>query len=280
MRPTATAWDTALRVGQRVRRLRPPRRRRIRDGALRARRRRARGLPAGRRRSARRRPRRRPGDGRLLLDHRLRRRRRAPAARGPRRQLPRLGRRARGHRARACRRSRSPTSRPERSAPSTQVLAALLERERTGRGARLVVSMTHRSHDLVAHRLGGEPVPRHAHRRARLLPHLRHRRRPPPHRRRARAEVLPTRLCELVERTRPRRAPVRRGSGGARARSSRRSSRRAPSPTGSSTSATRTSASARSERAQRRPREFGSTDAPAEVPLGAHTEAWRARARR
>ena len=42
----------------------------------------------------------------------------------------------------------------------TQVLAALLERERTGRGARLVVSMTHRSHDLVAHRLGGEPVPR------------------------------------------------------------------------------------------------------------------------
>ena len=42
----------------------------------------------------------------------------------------------------------------------TQVLAALLERERTGRGARLVVSMTHRSHDLVAHRLGGEPIPR------------------------------------------------------------------------------------------------------------------------
>ena len=40
----------------------------------------------------------------------------------------------------------------------TKVLAALLERERTGRGARLVVSMTHRSHDLVAHRLGGEPV--------------------------------------------------------------------------------------------------------------------------
>jgi crotonobetainyl-CoA:carnitine CoA-transferase CaiB-like acyl-CoA transferase len=40
----------------------------------------------------------------------------------------------------------------------TQVLAALLERERTGVGARIVVSMTHRSHDLVAHRLGGEPV--------------------------------------------------------------------------------------------------------------------------
>jgi alpha-methylacyl-CoA racemase len=42
----------------------------------------------------------------------------------------------------------------------TQVLAGLLERERTGRGSRIVVSMTHRSHDLVAHRLGGEPVPR------------------------------------------------------------------------------------------------------------------------
>ena len=42
----------------------------------------------------------------------------------------------------------------------TQVLAALLERARTGRGPRVVVSMTHRSHDLVSHRLGGEPVPK------------------------------------------------------------------------------------------------------------------------
>jgi len=42
----------------------------------------------------------------------------------------------------------------------TQVLAALLQRARSGAGARLVVSMTHRSHDLVAHRIGGEPVPR------------------------------------------------------------------------------------------------------------------------
>ena len=42
----------------------------------------------------------------------------------------------------------------------TQILAALLERTRTGRGPRIVVSMTHRSHDLVAHRLGGEPVER------------------------------------------------------------------------------------------------------------------------
>jgi alpha-methylacyl-CoA racemase len=41
-----------------------------------------------------------------------------------------------------------------------QVLAALLERERTGTGQRVVVSMTHGVHDLVAHRLGGDPVPR------------------------------------------------------------------------------------------------------------------------
>jgi len=42
----------------------------------------------------------------------------------------------------------------------TRILAALLERERTGKGSRIVVSMTHGSHRLVAHRLGGEPVPR------------------------------------------------------------------------------------------------------------------------
>ncbi len=42
----------------------------------------------------------------------------------------------------------------------TQILAALLERERTGRGMRLEISMTHRAHDLVAHRLGGEPLRR------------------------------------------------------------------------------------------------------------------------
>jgi alpha-methylacyl-CoA racemase len=41
-----------------------------------------------------------------------------------------------------------------------EVLAALLERARTGRGRRIVVSMTHGSHRFVAHRLHGEPVPR------------------------------------------------------------------------------------------------------------------------
>ena len=41
-----------------------------------------------------------------------------------------------------------------------EVLAALLHRERTGEGARLTISMTHGSHRLVAHRLGGDPMPR------------------------------------------------------------------------------------------------------------------------
>ena len=38
-----------------------------------------------------------------------------------------------------------------------EILAALLERERTGRGTHLVVSMTHHAHSLAAHRLHGEP---------------------------------------------------------------------------------------------------------------------------
>ena len=45
------------------------------------------------------------------------------------------------------------------------VLAAVLERERTGRGARLTISMTHGSHRLVSYRLAadgtaGDPLPR------------------------------------------------------------------------------------------------------------------------
>jgi alpha-methylacyl-CoA racemase len=38
-----------------------------------------------------------------------------------------------------------------------EILAALVERERTGRGAHLTVSMTHNAHRLAAHRLEGEP---------------------------------------------------------------------------------------------------------------------------
>jgi crotonobetainyl-CoA:carnitine CoA-transferase CaiB-like acyl-CoA transferase len=41
-----------------------------------------------------------------------------------------------------------------------EILAALIERAQTGHGRRLVISMTHGSHRLVAHRLGGELLPR------------------------------------------------------------------------------------------------------------------------
>jgi crotonobetainyl-CoA:carnitine CoA-transferase CaiB-like acyl-CoA transferase len=41
-----------------------------------------------------------------------------------------------------------------------EVLAALFDRARTGRGARIVVSMTHGAHRFAAHRLQGEPLPR------------------------------------------------------------------------------------------------------------------------
>jgi crotonobetainyl-CoA:carnitine CoA-transferase CaiB-like acyl-CoA transferase len=41
-----------------------------------------------------------------------------------------------------------------------EILAAVVERGRTGRGARIVVSMTHEAHALAAHRLAGEPLPR------------------------------------------------------------------------------------------------------------------------
>lgn len=41
----------------------------------------------------------------------------------------------------------------------TRILAALLERERTGKGARIVVSMAHGAHRLVSYRLG-EDMPR------------------------------------------------------------------------------------------------------------------------
>ncbi len=41
-----------------------------------------------------------------------------------------------------------------------EVLAALFDRGRTGRGARIVVSMTHGAHRFAAHRLQGEPLPR------------------------------------------------------------------------------------------------------------------------
>jgi crotonobetainyl-CoA:carnitine CoA-transferase CaiB-like acyl-CoA transferase len=41
-----------------------------------------------------------------------------------------------------------------------EILAALLERARSGNGQHIVISMTHGAHRLVAHRLAGEPIPR------------------------------------------------------------------------------------------------------------------------
>ena len=41
-----------------------------------------------------------------------------------------------------------------------EILAALLERERTGRGRRITISLTHNAHRLATHRLGGETFPR------------------------------------------------------------------------------------------------------------------------
>ncbi len=41
-----------------------------------------------------------------------------------------------------------------------EILAALLQRECTGHGARIDLSMTHGSHRLVSYRLGGEPIPK------------------------------------------------------------------------------------------------------------------------
>lgn len=41
-----------------------------------------------------------------------------------------------------------------------RILGALFERERTGRGTHIVVSMTHGAHRLASHRLGGEPIER------------------------------------------------------------------------------------------------------------------------
>ncbi len=133
----------------------------------------------------------------------------------------------------------------------TQVLAALLERARTGAGRHVVVSMTHGSHAPgrapARRRAGGA----HADRRARVLPHLRHGGRAPAHRRGTRAEVLP-KSVRAHRAPRARRATVRGRPGRRSPSSSPPSSARAPSTTGSGISATRTSASARSRRGRRR----------------------------
>ena len=116
-------------------------------------------------------------------------------------------------RRRRCRPSRSPTSPPGAQAAVIEILAALLERGRTGRGARIVVSMTHGSHRFVAHRLAGEPVPRLLTGGVACYRDLRDRRRPSPDGRCARAEVLaaPVRAARAARSRRPRlrRRPAR-----------------------------------------------------------------------
>ena len=89
-----------------------------------------------------------------------------------------------------------------------EVLAALLERERTGLGARIVVSMTHGAHRLVSHRAGRRSAAAPAHGRRRLLPDLRDGGRPVLDRRRARAEVLAASL-RAARAARPGRPGVR-----------------------------------------------------------------------
>ncbi len=88
----------------------------------------------------------------------------------------------------------------------TQVLAALAraraDRRRAARDRRLDDASLARPRRAPARRRARAA---HAHRRARVLPHLRDRGRTPPHRRRARAEVLPAPL-------RARRAPRARAS--------------------------------------------------------------------
>ena len=114
------------------------------------------------------------------------------------------------------------------------------------------------------------------HGRARLLPDLRDRRRPPADGRRARAEVLRPDL----------RADRAAGAGGAPARrrrrrrssrpSSRPSSHSGRSPPGSSSSTARTSASAPSRHSPR-PRRSSATEPACRPPaVGQHTAAWRA----
>ena len=133
----------------------------------------------------------------------------------------------------------------------TKILAALLERDRTGKGAHVVVSLTHGSHRLVAHRLGGDTVPRMltgglacyrvyetADGRYLTVGAL--------------EPVFFRRLTELLGRPELRGAPVRRRRRRRSLPSSRRSSLHARSPNGSSCSKPRTSASGLSRRSPRR----------------------------
>ncbi len=120
----------------------------------------ARRVPARRGVASRNRSGRRSRRDGLLLHHRLRRRRPAHRSRAGH-DVNYLGwagvlaDTAPGAPARSDRRPRRRSPRRGDADPRSAARARA-----DGRGARIVVSMTHRSHDLVAHRLGGEPVQR------------------------------------------------------------------------------------------------------------------------
>ena len=240
MRETAPAWDAALRGGTEsvVCDLKTGS---VARASTRSSCRRPAGeLPARGGRAPRRRPRRRPGVDRVLLDHRLRGGGSARCARRARPELPRLGRCARGHRAGvASGAGRGPGLRSTRRGRSDPrgVARASPNRNRC---------TLHRVHDAWLARPRRTPPrrgagPADAHRRARLLPHVRDAGRTPPHGRGARAEVL--RRASASSSAAQSSSNGSTGKSRMRSRtSSRRSSRRDRSPTGSPTSATRTSA--------------------------------------
>ena len=263
MRHAAPAWDDGAERRQGVGRLRPEDRAGARARAA------ARARTSCSRASAPASPRASASgrttcpNGRLLLDHRLRRRRAARARAGH--DLNYLGwagvleDTAPGAAAGADRRPRRRGARRRRRGARR---AARARAHRPRRPAD--VSMTHGSHRLVAHRLGGDPLPRFLTGGARLLPDLRDRRRPPAHRRRARAEVL-RRLCELIGRPELAARQFDAGPGGAR-RGARGDLRRALARrVAASSSTARTSASARSPRSPKAPRR--SAGEPALRPL-------------
>ena len=212
-----------------------------------------------------------PDDDRLLLDHGVRR---SPAThpRGPRRELPRLGRRPRGHRA-----GPPPVQIADLAAGAlgavTRVLAALLERRAPAR------ARPRRFDDASLARPRRTPARRGA--VARLLTGgLACYRlygtagRPPCDGGARSSRSSSSGSCELIGRPDLAERQFDADQDAARRASSQPSSARARSPTGSSSSATRTSASARSGRARRR-RRCSAAEPARPVPLGAHTDAWR-----
>ena len=153
-----------------------------------------------------------------LLDHRLRHPRTACARCRPRPQLPRLRGRARrhraGHAAGAGRRSRGRRTRRRDRDPRSAARTRAIGARRTHRRLDDALDAPLRR-SPPCRRPGAAP----AHRRRRVLPDLRDRRRPASDRRRARAEVLAQ--------------PLRRCSSGPTS-SNARSSRNCPSSTSSS----------------------------------------------